>query len=295
MRRLGWISAFGVLLAAGAANATIIASGGGPGLGVRGQVQAHAEDPLVIDIDESFDEGVSDPNGNGSIGNAANEFLAQSIAQYDGEATVIGASASSSYMYSLFHNGGQLENGTISLSSYSSVTIDGAYFEGANDFARAESIATAINFMDLAITGTAYDLTVDGNVQDDNAQNGGGGSAFFFIADITSGFDILLYFTDATPNDYIQTPFSDGVTLLTGHTYRMGMGASTDFQCADTEGGTLCPAADPDNGIPAPGGPGFYGQSAAMNVTFSLTAVPEPGTALLVGMGALLLGARRRS
>jgi hypothetical protein len=294
MRRLGWIGAFGVLLAAGAANATIIASGGGPGLGVRGQVQAHAEDPLAFDIDESFDESVSDPNGNGSIGNAQSDFLGQSLAQFDGEATVVGASASSSYSYSLFHNGGQLESGTIALSSYSWASINDQYFAGANDFARAESVATAINFMDLAITGTNYDLIVDGNVQDDNAQNGGGGSAFFFVADVTSGFDIVFFYGDAVPNDFDQTAFSDGATLLAGRTYRMGMGASTDFLCADTTGGTLCPAADPDNGIPAPVGPGFYDQSASMDVTFSLTAVPEPGTALLVGAGALLLAARRR-
>jgi PEP-CTERM motif len=105
----------------------------------------------------------------------------------------------------------------------------------------------------------------------------------------------VFFHSDATPNDFASTAFSNGTTLLAGRTYRMGMGASTDFLCADTTGGTLCPAADPDNGIPAPQGPGLYGQSASMNVTFSLTAVPEPSTALLVGLGALLLGVRRRS
>jgi hypothetical protein len=301
MRKLIWQTSMALLLTASAAHATIIASGGGPGLGVRGQLQAYAEDPLVIDHSASYDEGTADPNGNGSLPSSGSDSLAQSEAEFDGESTVVGSSASSSYTYQFGHLGGELSAGSITLSSYSSVSINDSYFvdPDPNDdvevFAHSESIATAINFMDLAVSDSDYRLVVSGNVQNDLAQNGGGGSAFVFIADITSGFDFLASFGDDTPNDFNSTPFAGSVTLAVGHTYRFGMGASTDFQCADTTGGTLCPAADPDNGVPAPLPPGFYGESASVLFEFELTPVPEPGTALLLGAGFALLSGRRRN
>lgn len=301
MRRLQWLASVSFLLAAGAANATIIATGGGPSITVTGALQAFAADPFgtgtPIDRDETYDETKVDPNGNGSIPTSGVDSVAQSFAEFDGEATILGSSASASYNYFFGHDGGgNLSIGAMTLTALANMSINEDYFDGASDFAAAQGIARAINFMDLAITDVDYLFAFDGYVQDDIAQISAGGGVFFYMADVTSGFDILGIFTDATPNDFSETTFTDQFLLQAGHQYRFGIGAATDFLCTETTGAALCPTVIPGTSDPAVPQPvGFYAQSGAASVNFELTAVPEPGTALLLGAGVALLAGRRRS
>lgn len=295
MRRLGWIS-FGLgLLLAGASHATIIASGGGPSITVQGELQAFAVDPLPINQDDFYDESRIDANGNGAVPGSAFDSVAGSVAQYDGEATVANSSASASYGYDFVHLGGSLAGGAMSLSTFSSIGIDESYFQGANDYAGAHSVAQAINFMDLAVTDVDYLLAFDGGVQDDLIPTlNGGGSVFFFVADITSGFTFLGLYGDTTPGDFAPTPFADAFTLEAGRQYRVGLGASTNALCSELNLPGFCPTVNGSGDPLDVQTPDFYGQSAAVDFGFSLVPVPEPGTVILLGAGVTLLAHKRR-
>lgn len=295
MRSVASSLALALLLASGTANATIIATGGGPGISVQGFLVAEATDPLAISRSEDYDLVTSDANGNGSLPGFGGDAVGENLAEYDGENTVVGSWASASYTYSFFHDGGNLANGSLLLSSYSGLGIDDTYFTNPGDLAAVRSAAQAINFMDLAISGADYLLYVSGLVQDDNlhTQNGGG-SAFSFVADVTSGFTLLGYFGDATANDFDDTVFDDSFTLLAGHSYRIGMGASTDAACAETTGAGLCPTQDGEGAPLDILGPGGYSQQALTALSFTLTPVPEPGTFVLLGVGIALVALRAR-
>lgn len=294
MRGLGSIS-FGLgLLLAIPSHATIVATGGGPSITVRGELQAYAEDPLPINQDDFYDESRSNPSGNGSLPGSGFDSVAGSVAQFDGEATVANSSASAGYSYDFAHIDGNLAGGAMALSVFSSIGIAESYFQGANDYAASRSVAQSINFMDLAISDLDYLLTFDGTVQDDLfATQNGGGSAFFFVADITSGFTFLGLFGDAAPGDFAATPFSDAFTLEAGRQYRIGLGASTNELCAERNL-PFCPTANGSGDPLDVQAPGFYGQSAAVTFGFSLVPVPEPGTAILLGAGIAAIAARRK-
>ncbi|MCC6642581.1 MAG: PEP-CTERM sorting domain-containing protein [Deltaproteobacteria bacterium] len=302
MRRSGSLALAVGLFVAGSSQATIVATGGGPGLSARGELQAESQDPLVIWEHESYDDSTSDPAGNGSVGGGGSDSVTPGFSVADGEATVVNTTAVANYRYSFFHDGnGDLANGTISLYAYSSVEINESYFldvdpnDGFEPFAMTSSRATAIDFMDLDVSGTDYVFWFDGAVRNDNAQIGFSLPYFFFMADITGGgFAFLGLYQDETPNDYAETQFTDSLTLLAGHQYRLGIGAATDFLCTDTPYATQCPAEDPENEISGPQPPGVYQQSGMAHVTFTLQAVPEPSSALLIGAGLALIAARRR-
>lgn len=296
MKRIGWIS-FGVgLLLVGPAHATIVATGGGPGLTVQGEVQAFAEAPLVINQDDFYNESRTDANGNGSLPGSGSDNLSESIAEFDGESTVVNSSASAAFSYDFLHLGGNLAGGSMSLSAFSAIGIEESYFQGPNDYAAARSVAQSINFMDLAISDVDYLLSFDGSVQDDlfPTQNAGG-SAFFFVADVTSGFSFLGSYGDAVAGDFGATPFSDAFTLEAGRSYRVGLGASTNALCAELGAIVFCPTL---NGSSEPldvQAPGSYLQSAEVRFSFSLVPVPEPGTPILLAAGVALLALRRRA
>jgi hypothetical protein len=188
------------------------------------------------------------------------------------------------------------------LSSNAYRSINPSYFVDPNPndpvsvYALAYGRAEAIDFMDLDIAGTDYLFDFSGGVQDDNAQLDDITSHFFFVADITSGFSFLGLYTDGTNNDFGTTAFAGNLLLKAGHQYRIGIGSATDSLCTATDT-ALCPTVD-SNGDPVatlPQEAGFYGQSGSANVDFTLTAVPEPRTALLVASGLVLVAARRRS
>jgi hypothetical protein len=302
MRQLSWYFSMALLLAASAANATVITTGGGPAARVQGALQAYAEDPLAIDSNESYDQSINDPAGNGAITNASMDTASQSLAVFDGERTVIGSSASASYSYDFLVTGGSLSHGSIIMSAYSAMSVDETYFvdpdpnAGPNVLGVAYGKASTGTFMDLDIAGTDYTFSFEGLAQDDNQQIDNVLSYNFFIADTTSGFTFLGLYSDDSLNDFTSTAFADAFTLLAGHQYRLGVNAATDYLCTSTDP-TLCPTLD-ENGDPvdsAPQAPDSYVQSGSVSVEFSLLPVPEPGTALLFGVGIALLAGRRRN
>lgn len=301
MRKLGWHAAAMALLVAGTADATVIVNGGGPSATARGGMEAYAEDPLAIDRVESYDTTVNDPTGNGATPGGLTNGAYESRAEFDGESTVIGSSASATFGYTFAHFGGSLSGGSIVLSAYGFAGADDSYFSDPDPSSgppvqgAAWSRAEAVTFMDLEIVGTDYELVFDGAVQDDNEGIDSILSYFVSLADTTGGgFVFLDLFQDATPNDYIATPFASTYTLQAGRTYRIGMGAATDYLCTSTNP-ALCPALDPNDPVSTPPQlAGSYNQSGSAELNFTLTAVPEPGSALLLGAGLALVAARRR-
>lgn len=307
MRKLFWqagavssVMVASFLLGATAARASIVASGGGPAITVDGFLRISAADPygigVPVDRDESYHEDRSDPNGNGSAGAAALDTVSGSAEEFYGEPLVAGSSAIAAYSYSFFFLDGELQSGTMLLNAGSGFAVDDTYFQSPGDFAAAGSVAQSINFMDLAISGTDYLFSFDGTVDDNvlHTQNGGGG-AFFFMADITSGFAFLGLFNDATPNDFQNTAFADSYLLQANHQYRFGIGASTDDACAETAGAGICPTV---NGAGDPldvQAPGNYSQWSETAVAFSFTPIPEPGTLTLLAGGLALLALRHRA
>lgn len=301
MRRLGSLGFVLGLAATGAANATVIVTGGGPAVEVSGALQALAVEPIAIDVNDTYQDAQSAPDGNGATPGGSSGFASGGLAEFDGEGTVVQSQGSASYSYQFGHLNGELNAGSVSLSTFTGIGMDASYFEdppgdGPVPYVVAYGRATAIQFIDLQILDVDYLLDVFGNVQDDNAQIDGILSYFVSVADVTSGFDFLALYQDETPNDFTGTPFSGSFTLEAGRKYRLGIGAATDYLCTSL-GPVSCPTEN-DNGDPVdsdPQPPGFYFQSGASLLEFTLTPVPEPGTALLVASGLALLAARRRS
>lgn len=303
MRRLGTTGCGFVLalFAAGAADATVIVSGGGPSADVNGALRALAVDPIAADVDESYSDSKNAPFGNGSLPGGGSDFATGGAGVYDGESTVASSAGSASYAFQFGQLNGDLNAGSISLNAYMGIGIAPEYFEDSDESddvvpqALAYGRATAIQFIDLEIVGIDYVLDMMGSVQDDNAGIDNILSYFVSLADTTNGFAFLGLYQDTTTQDFQSTPFSDSFTLLAGHTYRIGIGAATDYLCTSV-GPVSCPTEN-NNGDPVesdPQPPGFYGQSGSATLDFTLTPVPEPGTGLLVAAGLVALAARRR-
>lgn len=302
MRRLGMTTLVVGIFAAAAADATVIVTGGGPSAHANGAVQALAVDPVPLELDDSYSDTKSSPFGNGSLPGGGIEYASGSVAAFDGESTVVGSFGTASYGFQFAHiNDGSLSSGSIELTAYTGIGMSESYFEdpdpddGIDPFALALGRAEAIQFIDLEIVDVDYLFDLQGSVQDDNAGLDNILSYFVSLADTTGGFTFLALYDDETPQDYTATPFSGSFLLEAGRTYRIGIGAATDYLCTSI-GPVACPTED-GNGDPvasAPQPPGFYSQSGSALVEFTLTPIPEPGTALLLAAGLAVLAARRR-
>jgi len=118
--------------------------------------------------------------------------------------------------------------------------------------------------------------------------NGGGDIAFELGSDNTTATSDLLTITGALTKGSVgvwEFDFSDGIgTPTLSETYTLLTFASTDFVVGDfayTYSGALS---------------GFDGNFTlnATSLEFTVTAIPEPGTSILLGLGLFAVAARRR-
>ncbi len=68
----------------------------------------------------------------------------------------------------------------------------------------------------------------------------------------------LALYEDTTPQDFAGTPFSGSFLLEAGRTYRIGIGAATDYLCTSI-GPVACPTED-GNGDPVASAPSWNGR-----------------------------------
>ena len=268
------------------AHASVIVFGGEPTSTVEGYAK-------VLDL-PSLDE----ENGYAQSSVGTNFLSAPVSDSVSGSVNLAGgdldSSANASYSMTLGTDGlGSATGGSMVFGASASVLLSSGIATDPGDWAFSRARAETRAFLDFTITGAAVSLAVSGSLLDETLDNGSGDldDALFYLADTTASpvFTFLIQHADVR-GDATPTTFSDQVLLLPGRNYRMTLSTRVDHVCARTAGAPqpVCQAA---TALLGPGG-STISQAASGSVDFTFTPIPEPSTALLLGLGLVALGLR---
>jgi hypothetical protein len=282
------------LLTGHPASATIIVNGSGALSQVAGAAEGFAGPP---DFDPTpFQESDSYTHSfQGSLVGSSGGVAEGDLNYYP--ALRSAAYASQAPASSFAYDGGNLASGSVDLNASTAVLIEGYIFNnpGAGEYAVSSASASTTLVLDLTIQDVAYTLDLSGSVFDltlglDQLTNN-----YVAVWDVTSGMTLEFFASDVSEMGGLTTPFSDSLLLLPGHTYRLGVLVSTETVCAETPSAARCPAFDPDDPASTPPlGAGQHNQVGFVDLDFTLTAVPEPHSLLLLGGGVAWLARRSR-